>query len=91
MSRTDAEASLSAFNAHEQTANSEFATSVRGFRVYTAVPGAKLEEGGLTPALMSANVQHCRGARTSRAEIIPVEPVWVMPAKGAANVVRRPV
>ncbi len=27
-SRTDAEASLSAFNTHEQTANSEFATSV---------------------------------------------------------------
>jgi len=29
-SKTDAEASLSAFNAHEQTANFEFATSVSG-------------------------------------------------------------
>jgi len=27
----------------------------------------------------------------SWAEITPVEPAWVMPAKGAANVVRRPV
>jgi hypothetical protein len=25
----------------------------------------------------------CRGARNVRAEIIPVEPVWVMPAEGA--------
>ncbi len=35
-SGSDAEASLSAFNAHEQNANAEFATSVSGFRVHTA-------------------------------------------------------
>src|SRR5689334_11772955 len=29
------------------------------------------------------HVCQCRGARRVRAEIIPVEPVWVMPAEGA--------
>ena len=29
------------------------------------------------------HVCQCRGARRVRAEIMPVEPVWVMPAEGA--------
>lgn len=35
----------------------------------------------------SRHVCQCRGARRVRAEIIPVEPVWVMPAEGADELV----
>jgi len=40
---------------------------------------------GLTDGIERQTFEPCRGACDPWAEIIPVEPAWVMPAKGAAD------
>jgi hypothetical protein len=57
--------------------------TVHAYTEIIAIPTFPRVEGELDPFGRLRHPCRCRGARHVRAEIIPVEPVWVMPAEGA--------
>jgi hypothetical protein len=57
--------------------------TVHAYTEIIAIPTFPRVEGELDPFGRLRHPCRCRGARHVRAENIPVEPVWVMPAEGA--------